>query len=99
MCLRAFRLGATYVKLMWGRARGLDCVVALARLHLLGTPTFVHADRSTALPVNVPTSLLFYLAAHGGWVSRSELAYLYRPDQSETDALTYLRLQVHRAQG
>ncbi|HET8984623.1 MAG TPA: BTAD domain-containing putative transcriptional regulator, partial [Trueperaceae bacterium] len=56
------------------------------------------AEGSSALPLSTPTSLLFFLAADGDWVTRSELAYLYRPDESESDALTYLRLQVHRAQ-
>lgn len=51
------------------------------------------------MPLNTPASLLFYLAASGDWVSRSELAYLYRPDDAESEALAYLRLQVHRAQG
>lgn len=69
------------------------------RLRLLGTPTYEQAGRSIALQLNVPTSLLVYLAVNGDWVSRSELAYLYRPDESESDALAYLRLQVHRAQG
>lgn len=50
------------------------------------------------LPANTPTSLLFYLAVSGDWVSRQELAYLYRPDEPETVALSYLRLQLHRAQ-
>ena len=45
-----------------------------------------------------PSSLLFYLAVKGDWVSRSELAFLYKPDETETEALTYLRLQLHRAQ-
>ncbi len=58
-----------------------------------------HAGRSTTLPINTPSSLMFYLASRGDWVSRSELAYLYRPDESESNALAYLRLQVHRVQG
>lgn len=84
----------------WDLERGtrLHYCVLSGRLRLLGTPALVHAEGSTALSLSTPTSLLFYLAADGDWVSRSELAYLYRPDESESDALTYLRLQVHRAQ-
>ncbi len=49
------------------------------------------------MPLNTPTSLLLYLAASADWVSRRELAYLYRPDSGEAEALAYLRLQLHRA--
>ena len=67
-------------------------------LHLLGVPTVVHEGRASPLPVHTPASLLVYLAVAGGWVARTELAYLYRPDEPEGVALQYLRLQLHRAQ-
>ncbi len=72
--------------------------MAATRLRLLGDPVVEHASTAVAAALNTPTSLLFYLAASGDWVSRSELAYLYRPDEAESEALAYLRLQVHRAQ-
>ena len=65
-------------------------------LRLLGPPSLLGAD-TRPVPLNTPTSLLLYLAAAGDWVPRRELAYLYKPDSSETEALTYLRLQLHRA--
>lgn len=52
----------------------------------------------SGLPANAPASLLAYLALADGWVARTELAYLFRPDEAEADALQYLRLQLHRAQ-
>lgn len=67
-------------------------------LRLLGAPSIDRAGRLELLPLNTPTSLLFYLAVAGDWVSRHELAYLYRPDDPEAAALAYLRLQLHRAQ-
>lgn len=69
-----------------------------ATLRLLGVPTVVQDGRATPLPVHTPASLLVYLAVAGDWVPRTELAYLYRPDEPEGVALQYLRLQVHRAQ-
>ena len=65
-------------------------------LRLLGPPSLLGAD-TRPVPLNTPTSLLLYLAAAGDWVPRRELGYLYKPDSSETEALTYLRLQLHRA--
>ena len=67
-------------------------------LRLLGVPALVDGDGLQPLTPNTPTSLLLYLALAGDWVSRQELAYLYRPDETEAAALTYLRLQLHRAQ-
>jgi DNA-binding SARP family transcriptional activator len=67
-------------------------------VRLLGSPTVVVGGREEALPANAPASLLAYLAVVRDWVPRSELAYLYRPDESEAQALQYLRLQLHRAQ-
>ena len=67
-------------------------------LQLLGVPTVVHEGRASPLPGHTPASLLVYLAVAGAWVARTELAYLYRPDEPEGVALQYLRLQLHRAQ-
>ena len=67
-------------------------------LRLFGLPSLEFDHKLQALPLNTPTSLLFYLAVKGDWISRSELAFLYKPDETETDALRYLRLQIHRAQ-
>jgi DNA-binding SARP family transcriptional activator len=52
---------------------------------------------ASALPAQAPASLLAYLALARDWVPRTELAYLYRPDEDESEALRYLRLQLHRA--
>lgn len=71
--------------------------MAAVLLRLLGPASLVQDGDTTPVPRNTPTSLLLYLAAAGDWVSRRELAYLYKPDASETDALAYLRLQLHRA--
>jgi predicted ATPase/DNA-binding SARP family transcriptional activator len=67
----------------------------MSQLCLFGLPSL---DYQETLPLNTPSSLLFYLAVKGDWVSRSELAFLYRPDDTEAEALKYLRLQLHRAQ-
>jgi predicted ATPase len=67
-------------------------------LRLFGVPALESDGKLENLPLNTPTSLLFYLALKGDWVSRSELAFLYKPDEVETEALRYLRLQIHRAQ-
>jgi len=67
-------------------------------LKLFGSPELKYESKSQLLPLNTPSSLLFYLAVKGSWVSRSELAFLYRPDETEKEALRYLRLQLHRAQ-
>ena len=67
-------------------------------LRLLGAPRGAGGGRDEPLPRNTPASLLAYLAVAGDWVARTELAYLYRPDDDEASALQYLRLQLHRAQ-
>ena len=67
------------------------------RLNLLGTPLLAAGTSVQILPFNKPTSLLFYLALRGSWASRSELAFLFRPDETEEQALAYLRKLVFRA--
>ena len=71
--------------------------MAAVLLRLLGPASLVQDGDTTPVPRNTPASLLLYLAAAGDWVSRRELAYLYKPDSSEQGALAYLRLQLHRA--
>ena len=44
-----------------------------------------------------PTCLLLYLACRGGWVSRDELAELFRPEADEATARHTLRLTLSRA--
>lgn len=56
-------------------------------LRLLGSPAAVVDGEPTALPAHVPASILAYLAVARDWVARTELAYLYRPDEPETAAL------------
>ncbi|TVR92282.1 MAG: hypothetical protein EA416_07750 [Trueperaceae bacterium] len=79
-------------------APAVDSRVPDVRLTLFGSPAVVHAGVESTLPVNAPASLLAYLALAEGWVPRTDLAYLYRPDEAESQALQYLRLQLHRAQ-
>ena len=67
-------------------------------LSLFGMPSLILEGVQENLPLNTPSSLLFYLAVKGEWISRSELAFLYKPDETEAEALRYLRLQLHRAQ-
>ncbi len=66
------------------------------RLKLLGVPKIDLKSGVSDLPLDKPTSLLYYLAQRGDWVSRSELAFLYRPDSPEKIALSNVRLYIHR---
>ncbi len=66
------------------------------RLKLLGVPKVDLKSGASDLPLDKPTSLLYYLAQRGDWVSRSELAFLYRPDSPEKIALSNVRLYIHR---
>lgn len=68
-----------------------------ARLQLLGAPAWTLAGKTTLLPITKPCSLLLYLACRGDWVSRNELAFLYRPDEPDVEALKYLRKLIFRA--
>lgn len=75
----------------------LDFVQMSIRVELLGLPHLSDGRATRALTLNKPTLLLLYLAYRGDWVSRSEAAFLFRPDDEETAALTQLRLLLHRA--
>jgi predicted ATPase/DNA-binding SARP family transcriptional activator len=50
-----------------------------------------------SLPVDKPASLLYHLAQRGDWVTRNELAFLYRPDADVDIALANVRKLLHRA--
>jgi predicted ATPase/DNA-binding SARP family transcriptional activator/tetratricopeptide (TPR) repeat protein len=50
-----------------------------------------------ALPNTRPAALLAYLACVDRWVSRDELALLFRPDATDAEARAYLRKLVFRA--
>ncbi len=71
------------------------------RLDLLGIPSASYKDTNgfnkKAIRLNNPSLLMLYLAYRNDWVSRSELAFLFRPDETELIALKHLRLQLHRA--
>ncbi len=66
-------------------------------LQLFGLPKVRHQDDFVAFRLNSPTLLLVYLAVKGDWVSRSELAFLFRPDDDEVSALKQVRLLLYRA--
>ena len=48
------------------------------------------------LALNKPVMLLVYLAHHGDWVSRDELAFLLKPDADDKTAKNYIRVLLHR---
>lgn len=66
-------------------------------LRLLGQATALLSGQALKIAPGRPASLLVYLAVGGRWVSRAELAFLYRPDEPEAEALAYLRKLVFRA--
>ena len=66
-------------------------------MRLLGSVAVVRDGVEERLSLERPISLLAYLAVRGVWVNRVELAFLYRPDVPEAQALTYLRKLVFRA--
>lgn len=67
------------------------------QFHLFGLPKIVDQTDVTAVRLNGPSLLLIYLAIKGDWVSRSELAFLFRPDDDEVSALKQIRLLLYRA--
>ncbi len=70
--------------------------MALA-LYLLGHPYAELDGARVELPTTKPTCLLLYLACRGDWVSRDELAELFRPEVDEATARHGLRLLLSRA--
>ncbi|MCA9837546.1 MAG: tetratricopeptide repeat protein [Trueperaceae bacterium] len=67
------------------------------QLQLLGLPNLCEEGKTQPLRLNNPSLVLIYLAVKADWVSRSELAFLFRPDDDEASALKHLRLLLHRA--
>lgn len=67
------------------------------QLQMLGVPKLVAGADMHTLPLAKPATLLYYLAWREEWVSRAELAFLYRPDTDAAAALNYLRGLVFRA--
>ncbi len=67
------------------------------RALLLGTPRIVMGDAETLLSATRPVALMAYLACRGDWVSRDELALLFRPDAADAEARLYLRKLIFRA--
>ena len=67
------------------------------RLLLFGAPRWSDGAAATSLPVDKPASLLYHLAQRGDWVTRGELAFLYRPDAEADLALANVRKLLHRA--
>jgi tetratricopeptide (TPR) repeat protein len=61
-------------------------------LRLFGVPTLIRgADVVTVFTPERRYQLLAYLACHGGWVPRDELATLFWPDRSQAVARSNLR--------
>ena len=67
------------------------------KLHLLSAPQVEIDGEFKDIKLNSPSSLLIYLAYRNKWVPRGELAFLYKPDEEETEARRYIRLLIHRA--
>ncbi len=64
---------------------------------MLGAPRVETGDALSFLTLDKPASLLYYLAQRIDWVTRGELAFLYRPDAPEDLALHTVRKLLHRA--
>ena len=72
-------------------ARPADEATATLRIHLLGAPEVVWADRVLHLPRRQVRALLYRLAAGAQPVPREKLSYLLWPDTPEADARRNLR--------
>ncbi|HHO56620.1 MAG TPA: hypothetical protein ENK21_09535, partial [Trueperaceae bacterium] len=66
-------------------------------LKLLGANQAVLDSQTTNIKLGRPSSLLIYLACKNKEVKRSELAFLYHPEQNRDSAFKYLRLLIYRA--
>jgi predicted ATPase/DNA-binding SARP family transcriptional activator/tetratricopeptide (TPR) repeat protein len=66
-------------------------------VRLLGRPALRRATGWVELPATRSAAILCYLAFHGGWVGRGELAYLLWPDAPEARARANLRPLLSRA--
>ena len=60
-------------------------------LKLLGKPSLSGAGERIDLPLTRVSWLLVYLAYHGEWMMRQELAFFLRPDADNETAMHYLR--------
>ncbi len=67
-----------------------------ADLQLFHIARAKQSDNET-LSLNNPSLLAIYLAFKSDWVSRTELAFLFRPDEDEASALKQIRLLLYRA--
>jgi predicted ATPase/DNA-binding SARP family transcriptional activator/Tfp pilus assembly protein PilF len=67
------------------------------RLQLLGPPRVISNGVTLELGSDKPVSVLYYLSQRNDWVSRNELAFLYRPDADDQTALSNVRKWIHRA--
>lgn len=67
------------------------------RLRLLGGAAVQVGGSETQLTLDRPLSMLVHLALRADWVSRAELALLYRPEASDAAASAYMRKLVFRA--
>lgn len=67
------------------------------RLQLLGPPRVTSNGVTLELGSDKPLTLLYYLSQRNDWVSRSELAFLYRPDADDQTAFSNIRKLLHRA--
>jgi DNA-binding SARP family transcriptional activator/tetratricopeptide (TPR) repeat protein len=67
------------------------------RALLLGTPRILAGSDETLLPATRPAALLAYLACRRSWVTRDELALVFRPDAGDAEARVYLRKLIFRA--
>ncbi len=66
-------------------------------LLLFGSPQAKNAGLLQTIPLERPAWLCLYLVMRGDWVTRDELACLFRPDSDDVTALSALRLILHRA--
>ncbi len=66
-------------------------------LLLFGSPQAKNAGLLQTIPLERPAWLCLYLVMRADWVTRDELACLFRPDSDDVAALSALRLILHRA--
>ncbi len=66
-------------------------------LQLFGSPQAKNAGLLETIALERPAWLCLYLVMRADWVSRDELACLFRPDADDLTALSALRLILHRA--
>ena len=69
-------------------------------LVLLNSPAWAPAGTAPQpLPLTLPAALLVVLATQASWMTREQLALVFWPDATPTDALHHLRTNLHRARG